>query len=1167
VVTGSALAIPYHSPGYKGKKQFANVVPTPFPPITLGTGKYPKLLIDESGTAHTVYAVDGGAAAPDTLNECNLQRGATACASGGTAPTPQAPAGGDGQGVFSGNFPGGNHDTDGPVPLAIGNQLYVIDRRFPDVFNAPGETTSDSNVFEWSSVDGGATLTGPGQIGDNQMSGGAIAFGDPRAPSIGTISATETGGTFFQGSVTGQYTTAKAQLGTGDQAYYGKLALDGTEPVAAFGDLTGNVFVREWSGQGSVNDAANWSSTSFPGFQPQIVGGAAGVFVLYSDSPINGGHLQLQRIAGGQPAGAPMALGITSASQPAISEDPTGRIALAYTDALGVEVMTSTDGASFSSPALAVAAPNGAGLGRLEVAATTDGGGFVAYVQNPTGAEGSGTVQVAAFGTQLATGKPALGPLPGGGIGSAVGDQLATSTCTTAGFGVLVAENEGGGCWGHEPKNPNLDVSLGEVDINGLRIIPDPGVRIGIDPKLHTIDTTGKVRVVLTGGGVNITLFHDSLDVKIPTGAIGEDLFDLKEKQPPLIEGFPVDGDIDVKLVKGGVEIPISLSLPAYFGGITASATLEASMPGGLKLKSVEFKIGDADLGALELKEVAVSYTLQGEVWKGEGEVQVPAGGSELDAKVMVEFDKGKFVSGSLDIGLPYPGIPIDDTDPIPQLYFSHGGLELGLDPLKLGGTIGFGLIPLKPILPPGLGERRDYAFSLDGGLSVSFGKPVTFTAKAEGFAYKLKLAEATLIYKIPDSVELKAKAEFNLGLARFEGQLGAIVDPVHKVFGAHLKTEVFLKLPKPIGEVSLPALDIGVNNVGFAAYLGPPGITLPVPPFTVFGTVSYRWGDDFPKFAYGEDVTGPYTAGVPSAGASRVRAHAAATGFTVPANAHSANLVVHGSQGSPSVILVAPDGQHITPEGKPVPGQYAAALPDPTASATYVGIQHPKPGSWSVEVAPGSESPITSIEYATGEAPPKLHAQLGGRGTRRLLHYKATLPAGVAVTIAEQANGFMHTIGPAHTGSGTIRFSPALGPYGRRELIAKVTDNGLPSREQKLGSFVVPKPPLPGRAKGLRVRAAGRAFNFSFKPPPHAAHTLLRIVATDGRHLQQLVAPGTRHGSVPVIGFNDGVTVTVIGLGVDGSRGPAVKASASKPVHPPKPKRRKRRSAKRRHH
>jgi hypothetical protein len=1168
-LTGSAAAAPYHSPGYSGKKTFASVTTTPFPPITIGSGKYPNLLVDESGTAHVVFAQDGGLSVPDLLSYCNLQRGLTACASSGNAPTPQAPEGGDGKGDFSGNSPGENHDFDGPVPLAIGNQLYVVDRRFPDVFKTPGEKTSDSNVFEWSSVDGGATLTGPGQIGDNQTSGGAIAYGDPSAPSIGTISATETGGTFFQGSSTGNYTTSKAKLGEGDQAYYGKLALDGTQPVAAFADLSGNVFVREYTGQGDVNDASSWTSASFPGFQPQIIGGAAGVYVMTSDSAINGGNLSLRRIAGGQPVGAPVALG-ASATPPRISEDPTGRIALAYTDALGVQVRTSTDGVDFSSPALTVAAPSGASLGDLQVAATTDGGGFVAYVQNPVGAEGSGTVDVAAFGTQQATGKPGLGPLPGGGIGSAVGDQLATSTCTTAGFGVLVAENEGGGCWGHEPKNPNLDVSLGEVDINGLRIIPDPGVRIGIDPKLHTIDTTGKVRVVLTAAGVNITLFHDELHAKIPTGAIGEELFDLHEKQPPLVEGFPIDGDVDIKLVKGGVQIPISLTLPAYFGGITGSATLEATMPGGLKLKSLEFKVGDANFGALELKEVDVSYQLEGEIWKGEGEVQVPAGGGAVDAKVSVEFDKGKFVKGSLDVGLPYPGIPLDDTDPPPQLYLSHGGLELGLSPLKLAGEIGFGVTPLKP---PGDGERRDYAFSLDGKLSVAFGKPVTITAEAQGYLYKMELANAKLVYKIPNQVSLDAEAKYDLGLIKFKGLLNAIVDPEHKIYAGKLKTAVFFHLPDPFSDLEIPGLTVEINNEGFAAYVPPPGFTIPAPPFLLFGTISYHWGDALPKVFLYQDKTGkalPVNPLVKHEGGtvSRVHARATAVGFTVPANAPTASLVVHGSGGAPSVVLVAPDGQRLDPAAKPDPSAatMAGAVQDAKAHTTYVGIQHPAAGNWRVEQAPGSHAPIARAEASVSAPGPKISAKLGGHGLRRTVRYRTSASAGLAIAFAEQTGSSLRVIGHAHAGSGTIRFRPAFGPAGRRSLVALVTHEGLPAASEQLGTFVVPRPPRPGRAKKLRVKAGKRALSFSFVPPANSAHTLLKIVATDGRHLQQIVKPGTRRGSVPAIGFRDGITVTVIGLGLDGSRGPAVSASARQVLHIAHRKARKHRPARHKH-
>ena len=95
-----------------------------------GDGKYPDLLVDAAGTAHVVYAHDGGTTAADTYSVCNLQRGIKKCASSPTVPAPAAPDPSQG-GIFAGNVPSLNHDFDGPVPLDIGNQLIVIDRRFP----------------------------------------------------------------------------------------------------------------------------------------------------------------------------------------------------------------------------------------------------------------------------------------------------------------------------------------------------------------------------------------------------------------------------------------------------------------------------------------------------------------------------------------------------------------------------------------------------------------------------------------------------------------------------------------------------------------------------------------------------------------------------------------------------------------------------------------------------------------------------------------------------------------------------------------------------------------------------------------------------------------------------------------------------------------------------
>ena len=589
---------------------------------------------------------------------------------------------------------------------------------------------------------------------------------------------------------------------------------------------------------------------------------------------------------------------------------------------------------------------------------------------------------------------------------------------------------------------------------------------------------------------------------------------------------------------------------------MTGSATLEATTAHGLQVKSLKFGIDDANFGALELKDVGIEYTMEGEVWKGKGKLEIPAGGGVFEAEVTVEFDKGEFQSGSVDVGLPYPGIPLDDNDlPAAQLYLSHGGLGLGLNPLTLSGKVGFGVTPLAA---PGKGGEHDFAFGLEGKLSVAFGKPVTMTVNATGFLYKIQFAQATLTYKIPNQVELTGSAHLNLGIVEFDGQLGAIIDTKHGVFGALIESGVTIDLG---AKIHLHGPSFAINNYGFAAYEPPPGVCIPLTPLCAWGTVTYHWGDSLPAPHFYQDAfSGPYTAGIPRAGGARAHAHAAATGFTVPAHAPTATIVVHGSGGAPSIVLVAPDGQRITPNaGNAGAGEIAQAFPEASTSTTYAGIQNPRPGSWGVEQAAGSPTAITGIEYSIGEPAPKIKAKVTGRALRRTLHYHATVPGNVKVTLVEQAKGFSHVIGQVRGANGTIHFRPAFGPTGRRQLVAQITRESLPVTTQTLGSFVVPRPPRPGRAKKLHVSARGRALSFSFTPPANSAHTLLRIVATDGRHLQQIVPPRTRRGSVPAIGFGDGITVTVIGLAEDGSRGPAVKASARQALpKTPKPKRRK---------
>ena len=137
----------------------------------------------------------------------------------------------------------------------------MLTRRFPDAFPTGDGNTSDSNVFEWVSDDGGATFSGPAMLGDNAASD-AIVFGGPDKPQIATITRTQTTGTEVQTtSAGGNYERTGALIGKGDQNqdYDGDLAVDGDRPIAVFANNTGTSFIREYSGSGDINDSPNWT--------------------------------------------------------------------------------------------------------------------------------------------------------------------------------------------------------------------------------------------------------------------------------------------------------------------------------------------------------------------------------------------------------------------------------------------------------------------------------------------------------------------------------------------------------------------------------------------------------------------------------------------------------------------------------------------------------------------------------------------------------------------------------------------------------------------------------------------------------------------------------------------------------------------------------------------
>src|SRR5690349_22226523 len=248
----SALAASYKTPGYRGTHAVPRHLSAPAPqPLTIGSGEHPSILVDGAGTAHITWnePTPGGAS---RLHYCRLPRGARACAAQSVLDVDQPDT--------DTNSPVGNVDSDGPRPLAVGNELLLLTNRGPNIEPLPGCGDPDcpqfdSNDYLFTSEDGGATFGAPGRIGTNPLSFGAVTFGG-ESPLIATLSA----GPTVQVTHAGQFATDAAALGPGEAGGNGSCCLLAVDPAtqrpAVAVSHDGQVTVREWNGQGSPNDAA-----------------------------------------------------------------------------------------------------------------------------------------------------------------------------------------------------------------------------------------------------------------------------------------------------------------------------------------------------------------------------------------------------------------------------------------------------------------------------------------------------------------------------------------------------------------------------------------------------------------------------------------------------------------------------------------------------------------------------------------------------------------------------------------------------------------------------------------------------------------------------------------------------------------------------------------------
>ncbi len=1137
LATPAALAkLPaYRSPGYRGTTKVprlrAQATPAAKPVELSGAGRFPDVYVDAAGTSHIVWTEDDGDN-PDVVRYCRLRRGASSC---DNPPESQRLVWtkdyGDGDG------PQFNIDQSGPRVFVIGDQLVVLSYRFPTIAPKPDGSDPDKTLLAWVSDNGGSSFSGPAIVGNGEIEGGAIAFGPEDDPTILTMNQTVTlCHSCVQAIRPGQFTSAAGSLGADgtDQAYSGTLALDGSTPVAAFSDLGRTTFVRRWSGGGSPGDPATWSAPfSVPGDEPQLAGGPAGAFLM--NQPDFHGPWVVRKLASGS---AGRATTVSDDEDPVLRdlfESPSGGLLAGWVSTggrrPGVRLRTSTDGRAWATPQQLL---DGASAGQLAIGATNDDGGVVTL--NRTGGVNSvGPIAAVAIGPRTPTGRRGLGDLAGGG------DPNATSGCQQITFGVVRIQSPSGCFFKGTGRNAAVNVTNGEIDFNGMKIVPDAGARIMIDARNHTLDTTGPVRALLRGDGVGeIVLWHGPLHVALPDAVEGVPFSFPTDGFHADLKGFGIVGRIDVYLTRGGVRIPVSLKLPPYLGGVTGEAVLLADSRTGLHLDSLVIDVEEALVGPLVIRDLHIEYAGTEERWEGSATLDLPPqpGGASMAARVV--FVGGGFESGELVVTPPFPpGIVIG-----PGVWLSKVGGGIRLSPLALTVIGQFGALPLSP--------RGPFSVTVDGRATVDFGSPLTFTFDGTGNIVDIALANAHLLANVDGYGTLRAGMQFDLDVVSGSGSMEATFDGPRKQFLADLH-----------GTVGIAGQDFAdaealASNIGFAgcyklliASLG-------------FG---YTWSTRTPEIMFPSCDLSAYKPTAGGGGGGQGGPVAVGSSFSVRAGTPSVSVQVDGDGGLPQVVLVAPDGQRIEPPiVTPLPTDPAIlsllrqigvmALPVSPTRLT-IGIVSPKAGTWRIEPAAGAArsrggararaAAIAGVQVATGLEPPTVSARLRGGGRTRTLAYRATRRDGLKVTFLERFRGGTRTIASARpAGDGTLSFSTGSLPGGRRTVIALLSQDGVPRLQRTVASYTAPPPPRPARVRGVRIARAGGGIVVRWARASGAEAYLVRVTTGDGRRAARLVGPRTRSLRVARVAKRYAASATVAGRTRAGRPGPAGRAASA---------------------
>lgn len=684
------------------------------------------------------------------------------------------------------------------------------------------------------------------------------------------------------------------------------------------------------------------------------------------------------------------------------------------------------------------------------------------------------------------------------------------------------------GCFGN-PKGGVSTAASGTVTMNGTRIALLNGSRLVVTPSKGTIKTAtasggaGVARLsAATPTGAVVQLSKGPVDFAVPLGGggtravaagppdackpIGQSIGTVSTQGVGNLLGFPLPGVAKVSTANGVTYIQVNVSLPKpAFVDATGCATLVTKASGGLQLDSLHVAVGTATLGPLKLGKVSIDYTGSADTWKGTLMLTLPLP-RDVDIKGDITFQSGDFAAAN--VGVEFPVAPII-LPPTIGLKGVSAGVQIKPFTKITGGvhlTAG----------PSFLGSAAVDA-NLTGTISFP-GKPyaVAIDITGEVRVVSIPLATAQVHYDTGGTFFVKAHAGFDAFVADIN------VDVLGYISGPHFFIE---------GDARLCAAGFCGGSSALISEKGAAacgGLVTPVKDLAI--GVFIKWTNPFipDELFFHCDLTSYRTViaktrlapQAPVASDAFTRQAGTGRTVTVAPGTRTLELKASGTQ-TPLVAVVAPDGTRT--EGptrsydlplrasQVVRAGAVTIMAVRAKTASYIRVDNPAPGVWKVESQLGT-APITQLAQSVPLPAPKVTAKVGGTGRARTVDYAYTPAPGESVSVVEQGGRLEHPIGELRSGRRALRFAPGDGPAGRRSIVARVTQDGLPRKSIVLASYIAPGPDVPGKPRGVKLRAAGgSAVRATWRAVPRAASYRVTFRLKDGHAATVIVKASVR--------------------------------------------------------